>query len=655
MGAWKNLKKEAAKFDDQIIQPAIQTVEKIVENPVALATIALNVFAPGVGTLIGEAIGLSGAAATFVGNVAVNTAINGGDVKSAIVSAAVPVVGSELASVATTAFTDLGMGDTLAKAAGTATAKAVVAEVTGQDPAQAFLTSAVGSGVKELTANIDALKDAPKAVQAATNAGLTAALTGGDPLAAATKAGINAGIASLKSEMKAAPPTPEPQKVAEATVPQSFAPEQLVAQQEPPTQTVSATETDNGLSTIYPPLPAEDTAGTPVQLKDEVKAEGLPALIEEDKTPAAEAQAEKPTTVDEVKPPVVEPPVVEPPVVEPQATDIPQEPVPTSVGGINVFSDLTPEQLDALKFYQTGEVPPSAEPPPEITAAPAAPAAPAVDQTMYPVQDFGASANQNMDSFQQALQNIYDNGGTSSQWMPNDDGTKTMVHDDGSTVTIDENNDIINVTPATDMAPTAPTPVPKPAAPATVAPSTTVAAPTTTSPNQKMIDSALLGLLGAGAASAVSGATSQTPEQEAARKILKMDWNQQNVNPLQGGIAYGQQYFNPQFSEVQAAQGGLMALAGGGMLGSYSDGGRLLRGPGDGMSDNIPASIANKQPARLADGEFVVPADVVSHLGNGSTEAGSRVLYEMMNRVRKARTGNPKQGKQINPNKFMPK
>ena len=92
-------------------------------------------------------------------------------------------------------------------------------------------------------------------------------------------------------------------------------------------------------------------------------------------------------------------------------------------------------------------------------------------------------------------------------------------------------------------------------------------------------------------------------------------------------------------------------------LGGYAAGGnpRLLRGPGDGMSDNIPATINNRQPARLADGEFVVPADVVSHLGNGSTEAGAKKLHKMMNEVRKARTGNPKQGKQINPNKYMPK
>ena len=89
---------------------------------------------------------------------------------------------------------------------------------------------------------------------------------------------------------------------------------------------------------------------------------------------------------------------------------------------------------------------------------------------------------------------------------------------------------------------------------------------------------------------------------------------------------------------------------------TYAAGGRLLRGPGDGMSDSIPAVIQGAKPQRaaLADGEFVIPADVVSHLGNGSTEAGSKHLYKMMDRIRKARTGNPKQGKQINAARFMP-
>ena len=104
------------------------------------------------------------------------------------------------------------------------------------------------------------------------------------------------------------------------------------------------------------------------------------------------------------------------------------------------------------------------------------------------------------------------------------------------------------------------------------------------------------------------------------------------------------------------AAGGIAALAQGGSpsLGGYSDGGQMLKGPGDGMSDSIPAHIGGKQPARLADGEFVVPADVVSHLGNGSTDAGAKQLYSMMNKVRKARTGNPKQGKQIKPEKYLP-
>lgn len=121
-----------------------------------------------------------------------------------------------------------------------------------------------------------------------------------------------------------------------------------------------------------------------------------------------------------------------------------------------------------------------------------------------------------------------------------------------------------------------------------------------------------------------------------------------HANPMDGsdsGMLNWQQRSSP---EVHMASGGISDL------GSYSDGGRMLRGPGDGMSDNIPGVIGGKQPARLADGEFVVPADVVSHLGNGSTDAGAKQLYNMMDRVRKARTGTKKQGRQINPMRQMP-
>jgi hypothetical protein len=130
--------------------------------------------------------------------------------------------------------------------------------------------------------------------------------------------------------------------------------------------------------------------------------------------------------------------------------------------------------------------------------------------------------------------------------------------------------------------------------------------------------------------------------------------------PTRAGSMGEYTYFRPGYTRL-AAGGGLMDLpvermsdrndammsmanggqmyAGGGIshLGDYSDGGRLLRGPGDGVSDDIPATIGQKQPARLADGEFVVPARIVSELGNGSTEAGARKLYSMMDRVQNAR------------------
>jgi len=94
--------------------------------------------------------------------------------------------------------------------------------------------------------------------------------------------------------------------------------------------------------------------------------------------------------------------------------------------------------------------------------------------------------------------------------------------------------------------------------------------------------------------------------------------------------------------------GGSREFAQGGNVNGY-----YLGGPTDGMADQIPATINNMQPAALSDGEFVIPADVVSHLGNGNSDAGAQNLYSMMERVRKDRTGNPKQGKQIDPNKYL--
>jgi hypothetical protein len=96
-----------------------------------------------------------------------------------------------------------------------------------------------------------------------------------------------------------------------------------------------------------------------------------------------------------------------------------------------------------------------------------------------------------------------------------------------------------------------------------------------------------------------------------------------------------------------AQQGQARGMAHGGIsdLGGYSDGGRLLKGPGDGVSDDIPASIGGKQPARLAEGEFVIPARIVSELGNGSTDAGAKRLYQMMDRIQSDRRKTTGKGK----------
>jgi hypothetical protein len=110
---------------------------------------------------------------------------------------------------------------------------------------------------------------------------------------------------------------------------------------------------------------------------------------------------------------------------------------------------------------------------------------------------------------------------------------------------------------------------------------------------------------------------------------------------------------------INPADGYNFGFAGGGMatMPEYRAGGKLLRGEGDGMSDDIPAVIRGKgvQRAALADGEFVIPADVVSHLGNGSTEAGAKKLYQMMARIRKARTGKSKQAPAVKVDKYLPR
>jgi len=160
------------------------------------------------------------------------------------------------------------------------------------------------------------------------------------------------------------------------------------------------------------------------------------------------------------------------------------------------------------------------------------------------------------------------------------------------------------------------------------------------------------------AGSALTGATAAKKklkeEEEYAGPLSRFKYNPDAYRPsgyADGGITnlggYDQMVGEEPMYMSNMAHGGIANL------GSYSDGGRMLKGPGDGMSDSIPANIAGKRPARLADGEFVIPADVVSHLGNGSTDAGAKQLYAMMDKVRKARTGRKAQGREINPRQYM--
>jgi hypothetical protein len=141
-------------------------------------------------------------------------------------------------------------------------------------------------------------------------------------------------------------------------------------------------------------------------------------------------------------------------------------------------------------------------------------------------------------------------------------------------------------------------------------------------------------------------------EASIVKQIRGTDPMQQGQPSLQGlGSLAPSQPMAPSYSPSVAM--GPTYFAGMNAPRSMAKGG-YLNGAGDGMSDSIPATIEGKQPARLADGEFVVPADVVSHLGNGSSKAGSKRLYAMLDKVRHARTGNKKQGKEIKPEKYMP-
>jgi hypothetical protein len=281
-----------------------------------------------------------------------------------------------------------------------------------------------------------------------------------------------------------------------------------------------------------------------------------------------------------------------------------------------------------------------------------------------PAQDSGVSQAM-MDEFNKNYNPV---NGFSSQWqtvgtnkvMVNDDGTSTILDPTtGQTSYLDPDqtnalikNGTLNSSKSGYVSSTGGTGTTPGGSKASTSTSkttkTTAASPGTSNNNLIMALMAMMAMMNSKGSSS-SGGASYIPALSANRSQLP-------YAPTGRPGAGGQNYFSPTTYTAKAAEGGLMGLAGGGMstLGGYSDGGRLLRGPGDGVSDSIPATIGGKQPARLAEGEFVVPARIVSELGNGSTDAGAKRLYDMMDRVQKTRRQTKNVAANTKAHKYLP-
>ena len=246
---------------------------------------------------------------------------------------------------------------------------------------------------------------------------------------------------------------------------------------------------------------------------------------------------------------------------------------------------------------------------------------------------------------------------------PADSGNQTYQYDDGSSLTVDSSGNVVSYTPATDGTPID----------GGILSSLTQWVNRTmgTSLTPKQVAGAGLGGL-AGLKSYMDASNYQAPKtgyqggipQYAGIRAAVAPDRPAGYRPGQGGQRYftDMQYVAPSAAPAaqaaaqqqaeqlrqQNVQAPVQAMAEGGVAGRY------LRGHTDGMADEIDTSIDDETPAKLSHGEFVIPADVVSHLGNGNSDAGAKKLYEMMDRVRHARTGTKKQGKEINPDRFMP-
>jgi hypothetical protein len=251
-------------------------------------------------------------------------------------------------------------------------------------------------------------------------------------------------------------------------------------------------------------------------------------------------------------------------------------------------------------------------------------------------------------------------GGAATGYLPDVPGTIPGAA--GPTLpgaTVDETGNLLPNLPSTGVPPAPALSGPTPAYTPPPTPTPNMFGQVTGPSNSQLYTSAGINALG-GLSKRPIGAYTPANAIDTGGGLSKFKYDPNNYTP--DTVVPPRPAYQVNYTGMAAAEGGLMGLSAGGYahggktynLGSYSDGGRLLKGPGDGMSDDIPATIGGKQEARLADGEFVVPADVVSGLGNGSTDAGAKHLYKMMDKVRHARTGKKSQAKQIKGEKFVP-
>ena len=632
---------------DEVVQPVVKTVENTVQaaldDPIATAARV---------TAIAMAPATGGASLQFLPLIsAVDTIAKGGSIEDGLKSAAITYAaqgvasevssyvnsGVDSAAAANTYGTDVGSqqsnmlaaqesgmgtaGDVTGNIAGKIAGGTAAGIVRGQDPLVALTNSGISAGTAAITDQIPGFDQLSPGQKMAVNATVSAALMGGDPSQALVNAAINAGLNEVGQQIKESnssglkagatgqsesvfDPTfagtmPTTQPTTTADLANQVIPKGV--QVAGPLDSESLNRVDVSGAPIYAESPAAKEYKPPFgyRLLSSTEAENKPAGSFYDPTTNAwlvpDMEAVAGLQKDLMNP-------VEDQVIQPKPVETPK------ASSTELANQVLPEKPNEVPIADMGEVvitAPKEEAPKEEVAV--------TDQAYWDAIGIDPTTLSSMPAQQT-------------------DPLEGMLPTEPTSLA-NLSSSLIN-TPATT-------------------PTSSVKTPSTSGTSNLLSNAALFGGAALGL-DALAEANKSTPAAQGYSPQI-LNWNPRPWEAPIDGRAQGQAMLDPRF--VAAAKGGLMSLAHGGVtsLGSYSDGGRLLKGPGDGMSDNIPASISNKQPARLADGEFVVPADVVSHLGNGSTEAGANVLYKMMEQVRKARTGNPKQGKQINPKKFIPK